>query len=173
MSSGYDNTVCNTENVMTIFVIIESDGEYDDYWEKPIGYCLTEEDAKRVREKVLAKHIEEQKLEEFRLDVHYKAQEEFVKTVGPYPKYSVLPPEFDQSRSRDKEYVKEHTKRKHEWQKNVAEYSVTVGADYFQRMNNYIAKCVEEAYDPVKIAEIEIREYRLHKFEIVELEQLE
>lgn len=100
-----------------MFVIMGSTGDYSDRCVFTKGYVTSEEKAKEVVDRLAQEDQFEQSIKDaksaLRLEFMPKWQAE-----NPYPEEPDNPrPVFDQTRHKDKEYVKEHIERKAAWNK--------------------------------------------------------
>lgn len=108
-----------------MFVIMKSVGEYDDRTETPVFVTYTKESAQDIIKELKKASIREISEQKYRADL-FAIGIDLNAAENPEPVYHIQRPVFDQTRARDKEYVKEHTARKRaaedayrDWFRNV------------------------------------------------------
>lgn len=157
---------------MTIYVIVHTGGEYEDWFHDNVGYCTTREAAEATAKKLLEDRIKSIKSSSVKQDLYYVAHSIFVKE-NDSPKPEEQKPVFDQNRKADKEYCKQH-------QRNVANWKATVEKKYYEEYRKYTIAMVdfcnnysEEHFTEDMIDNRTLQSYEIEfEYVIEELEEL-
>lgn len=138
---------------MNIFIIISSTGEYDDFRETPLFAVSTEAQAKHWVKKLASEALIKAARELVESRMNWEFHNKYVKDnpapvfEGPYKI------DFDQTKHKDKEYVKAHIERKTSLNLKIQEFHSNNGpygkwaAMVSDAVNNYML----QNFDPEKV----------------------
>jgi len=105
-----------------MFVLMASHGEYSDRSVWTVGWTATEPRAKELVLELAERDKVKIAIETAKAKLTAQFMEEWSK-VNPQPVApDISRPVFDQAQRDNKQYVAEHTERKHAWEKALAEY---------------------------------------------------
>lgn len=128
------------------YVIMGSTGEYSDRCVFTLGHTIYEHRAKELVLEFAEKDRLEHSIKNAKDDLRFKFYESW-QAENPYPVEEDNPkPVFDQSRHKDKEYVKEHTQRKAAWINASKAFSDGPCRDWYNAQNEAANRYVEAAF---------------------------
>lgn len=133
-----------------MFVITKSVGEYSDRTETPIYVTYTEKTAETLIEALTAEAVAEISEKLYREELYNLGYNAYI-TANPAPENPIVRPIFDKSREKDKEYIKEHTIRKHTFDKDWRNWHNTVYGPWNEAAYEAATEYVKAKFDPTKI----------------------
>lgn len=147
-----------------MFVIMKSVGEYEDRTETPVCVTYTKESAQVLIKELGEASIREISEQKYRANL-FSIGIDLYAAENPEPVYNIQKPVFDQTRAKDKEYVKEHTALKRAVENAYYDWLRNVHIPWCEAQN-IAGKAYENAnFDPTLITK---DSYKPQKYELPE-----